>query len=133
MRWRFAPCRRHRSKAVIAILAAGLNSLSDSTQSKTDEIQVLKQVLQEAIAQEVKVTVQQELADVRQALDKRIDFLEEQVRNDGGLVPVKLEVLAKHLEKIERAIASIGYSTSSLLGISELDVQQNGADHPVKL
>lgn len=92
-----------RSKTLIFLLAAGLNSL-DNTPSKTDEIQVLKQVLQEAINQEVKETVQQELAEVRQALDERIDFLEERVRNDGGLVPLKLEVLAKHLERIERAM-----------------------------
>jgi hypothetical protein len=61
---------RHRSKTLIAILASGLNSLSDSTpSSNTDEIQVLQQVLQDAIAQEVKVCVRQELAEARKWLD----------------------------------------------------------------
>ncbi len=96
-----------RSKTLIAILASGLNSLSDNVPSNnTDEIQVLKQVLQDAIAQEVKVCVGQELAEVRQSLDQRMAILEQQqTASNQELVSSKLELVCQYLGKIERAIA----------------------------
>jgi len=121
------------SKTLIVILEAGLNSLSDGTaQSKTDEIQVLQQVLQEAIAQEVKLSVRQELAEVRQSLDQRIVHLEqEQTRYNLELVSSKLELLCQCLGKIESAIARSG--SGSAPAVLEIAVQpKDDLYNPVK-
>jgi hypothetical protein len=102
--------RCDRSKTITAILASGLNSLSDTTQSSdTDKIQVLQQVLQDAISQEVRVSVRQELTEVRQLLDQRMDILEQQQKGSNQeLVSSKLELVCQYLGKIERAISSVG-------------------------
>jgi hypothetical protein len=88
-----------RSKTLVAILASGLNSLSESIPSSTtDEIELLKQVLKDAINQEVIVCVRQELANVIQPLDERLAHLEQlQTGSNQGLLSSKLEVLVKHL------------------------------------
>jgi len=88
-----------RSKTLVAILASGLNSLSESIPSSTtDEIELLKQVLKDAINQEVMICVRQELANVIQPLDERMMHLEQrQTGNNQGLLSSKLEILVKHL------------------------------------
>lgn len=88
-----------RSKTLVAILASGLNSLSESTPpKKADEIELLKQVLKDAINQEVIVCVRKELANVIQPLDERLAHLEQQETGiNQGLLSSKLEILVKHL------------------------------------